>query len=356
MKPRPADIDALLDAPPASLRLLLLYGPDAGLVTARARRAMAAIVPGDDPFRISKWSDEQLLADPPKLADDLAAMSLGGGRRVIRIQPAGDRLTALLKPLLEAAAGDTLVVAVAGELAPRSSLRRLAEAAANAAAVACYEDNAAARRALVEAQCRKAGLQIEPDALLHLVENLGADHGISLQELEKLVLYMGPADKAAAISLEDARAMVGDSAAWRIEDVADSMFLGDLRRLERNFASALQAGAGGVRILNAASAAARRLHALASQVERGANPSSAIAGQRPPVPFFRRDLVAEQLRRWPRRRLDKALAILAEAETGCKTGGGVSASGADVGLCRQAVWRIALGAAQSSRTGSPSGR
>ena len=350
MKARPGDIDRILDDPPAGVRLILLYGPDAGLVAERARRAVRAVVPdAADPFRISSHGEEQLLADPPRLADDLNAMSLAGGRRVIRIQPAGDRLCALLKPLLETASGDTLMVAVAGELGPRSSLRKLAETAAGALAVACYEDNAAARRALVQEQCRQAGLQLRPDALDHLVENLGADRGVSRQELEKLILYIGPADGGdRSVTLRDARAVVGDSAAWRIDDIADSMLLGDMERLERNFCAALQAGAGGVRILNAASASARRLHALASRVERGDSPASAIAGQRPPVPFFRRDMVAEQLRRWPRRRLDRALAILAGAETDCKTGAGA----ADISLCRQAMWRIALRASRPPAGGA----
>ena len=359
MKARPADIAPTLDNPPAGLRLLLLYGPDAGLVSARARQVVRAISADvSDPFLISKWSEEQLLADPPKLADDINAISLVGGRRVIRIQPVGDRITALLKPLLDKGDSDTLVVAMASELPPRSSLRKLAETAINAIAIPCYEDNAAARRALVLELCKRAGLQIRPDALAYLVENLGSDHGVSRQELEKLILYMGPVrGESQSVTLQDARAVVGDSAAWRIDDIADSMFLGNMARLERNFSSALHAGAGGVRILNAVGASARRMHALASQVERGVNVSSAVQSQRPPVPFFRRDMVEKQIRLWSRKSLDRVLAILTEAEAECK--GGTGGLGADIILCRQAIWRIADRAAQSSRssrTGSPSGR
>ena len=358
MKAKPADVASILKQPPAGVRLLLMYGPDAGLVSARGRQAVRAIcADASDAFLVSKWSEDQLLADPPKLADDINAISLIGGRRVIRIQPAGDRLTALLKPLLDAGDSDTLLVVMAAELPPRSSLRKLAEGAANALAIPCYEDNVVARRALVQESCRSAGLQISRDALAWLVENLGSDHGISRQELEKLILYMGPVrGESREITLQDARAVVGDSAAWRIDDIADSMLLGEMDRLERNFASALQAGASGVRILNAVGATARRIHAFASQVERGSSVSSAMQSQRPPVPFFRRDMVAEQIRRWTRRSLDRVLVILSEAETECKNGtGGI---GADVLLCRQALWRIAERAAQSSRssrTGSPAG-
>ena len=347
MKLKPAAIPATLKAPPETLRLILLYGPDTGLITARASQAVKAICPdASDPFRVSKYSEDQLLADPPKLSDDINAISLMGGRRVIRIQPAGDRLAALLEPLLQPSASDTLVVVLAGELPPRSKLRKLAEASEHAAAIPCYEDNAAARRSLIQEQCRKAGLQIEPDALAYLIENLGTDHGVSRQELEKLLLYMGESDgETKSIRLEDARAVVGDTAAWRIDDIADAMLLGRMERLERNFQSALQAGAVAIRILNAVSASARRIHALASQVEQGESPATAIGKMRPPVPFFRRDAIAEQLRRWPRKRLDRALFLLSEAEAECKSG-----AGADISLCRQAIWRIAARGNQASRS------
>ena len=353
MKPRASEINKIINAPPEDLRFILLYGPDSGLVTARAQQATAAICPDSaDPFRISRWSEDQLLGDPPKLADDINALAMMGGRRVIRIQPAGDKLATLLEPLLESTNSDTLVVALAGELPPRSKLRKLAETSPRAASIPCYEDNVSARRSLVQTQCKQAQLNIDGAALNYLVENLGSDHGVSRQELEKLVLYMGPATgEPRTITLEDVHAVIGDTAAWRIDDIADAMLLGKMDRLERNFQSALQAGAVAIRILNAVGASTRRIHALASQIDRGESPVSAIEKTRPPIPFFRKDIVAEQLRRWPRKRLDRALTLLSEAELECKSG-----AGADISLCRQVIWRIAAAGNQPSRRSSSSGR
>lgn len=349
MKAKSSDITSILKKPHAKLRVILLYGPDKGLVSFRAQQAAQAISPDtNNPFLVSKWSEDQLLKDPSKLVDDVNAISLIGGRRVICIQPVTDRFTSLLKPLLDSSTGkslsDTLVVAQAAELPPRSSLRKLAETSTDAVAIPCYEDNTASRRSLIKHQCSQANLKIHPDALAYLIENLGSDHGVSRQELEKLILYMGPSQAdTTTITLKDARAVIGDSAAWRIDDIADSMLLGNMERLERNFLSALQAGATAVHILNVASASVRRIHALASQIERGTNPASAIANQRPPVPFFRRDIVLDQLHYWQRKRLDRVLSILATAETACKSGLGV-----DISVSREAIWRIAAIKCQSS--------
>lgn len=339
MKARAGDIQRILKSPPAEVRLMLIYGPDGGLVAARARAAERGVLgEGGDPFRSARVSDEQLLADPPRLADEFAAMALTGGHRVVRIQPAGDRLTSLLKPLMaKDAPGDALLLAVAGELSPRSSLRKLAEASPAAVAIPCYADDAAARRRLILAVARDAGWEVEEDALAYGVEHMGADHGISLQELEKLRVYMGPApERGGRIGLEDMRAVIGDSGAWHIADIADDMLLGRLERLERNFNAALQAGVGGVGVLNVVASAARRTHGLVAAVDGGAKAVSVVAGARPPIPFFRRDVVVEQMRRWSRKGLDRALAILSEAELACKKAGAP-----DVALARQAIWRIA---------------
>src|SRR5258708_8949557 len=136
-------IAEFLRRPPPEIRGALLYGPDAGLVRERADLLTAAIC-GDlkDPFRISELSAAILAADPARLADEVAAMSLVGARRVVRIRDAGEALTALLAETFAGSRGDSLIVIEAGDLPARSSLRKLCEAAANAGAIACYVDSA----------------------------------------------------------------------------------------------------------------------------------------------------------------------------------------------------------------------
>ena len=54
MKIAPRSIDSFVAAPPATLRAVLVYGPDSGLVRERGKMLMRAIVDDpDDPFRIA---------------------------------------------------------------------------------------------------------------------------------------------------------------------------------------------------------------------------------------------------------------------------------------------------------------
>ena len=103
---------------------MVVYGNDDGLIAERAV-TLAKTVCEDlkDPFRVVDISGDMLKDDPARLADEFGAMSMLGGRRVIRVRPAGEESAAALENLAAASAGDALVVIEGGNLTPRSSLR-----------------------------------------------------------------------------------------------------------------------------------------------------------------------------------------------------------------------------------------
>ena len=78
-----------------------------------------------DAFNVADLSETVLLADPARLADEAAAISMMGGRRVVRVRGAGNDLADLLESFLDDPKGDALVVIEAGDLAKTSALRKL---------------------------------------------------------------------------------------------------------------------------------------------------------------------------------------------------------------------------------------
>src|SRR5947209_11687995 len=96
MRLAPARIAAFLQRPDPEIRAVLLYGPDEGLVRERAE-AVARSVCSDlkDPFRVADLTGAGLAADPARLADEAAQLSLIGGRRIVRVRGAGDALAKL---------------------------------------------------------------------------------------------------------------------------------------------------------------------------------------------------------------------------------------------------------------------
>ena len=128
MKVAPRDLGRFLRTAEASVAAVLFYGPDQGLVRERAVELITRLA-GDvrDPFRVAELTPAQLKEDPVRLADEAAALSLSGGRRVLRLREAGDGLTQALAELLAETVPAAFLVLEAGELGPRSSLRGLFE-------------------------------------------------------------------------------------------------------------------------------------------------------------------------------------------------------------------------------------
>jgi DNA polymerase-3 subunit delta len=134
----PPRIASFLQPPDPETRAVLLYGPDDGLVRERAGMIARTICPDlNDPFRVADLGAAALAADPARLADETAQLSLTGGRRVVRVRGAGDPLAKLFTEFLKPSPGDAFVVVEAGELPSRSALRRAFEAARLAVAIGC---------------------------------------------------------------------------------------------------------------------------------------------------------------------------------------------------------------------------
>ncbi|MYE00469.1 MAG: DNA polymerase III subunit delta [Alphaproteobacteria bacterium] len=309
----------LRNALPPDLLAVVLYGPDEGQVRERARLLAGKTVEDiQDPFRVATLSGMDLKADPALLADEAAAISLAGGKRLVRLRSAGDDCTTALKAVLDGPAADALIVVEAGELTPRSTLRRLAESHDRAAALPCYADDENAVSRLIEHTVRNSGARIEPDALAFAVSHLGNDRATTRMEAEKLALFAG---EGGTIALEDAVACIGDSAALSLDDIAFAAGAGDLAGLSTALDRAAAEATASVTILRAAGRHFQRLDAVQTLVAGGMDARTAMARLRPPVFFRRQAAFRSQLRRWPQGRILAALARLNRAEIECKTTG-----------------------------------
>lgn len=326
--------DRFVRAPGAGMRAALVYGPDAGLVNERAL-ALVRTIAGDppDPFRVVELAAARVEEDAAILADEAAAIAMTGGRRVVRIRAAGDRLGEVLAAFLEAPPGDGFVVVEAGELRPRSALRRAFEQARNGAALACYADDEESLAAFVRAALAELGVGVDDEAVRYLASVLGGDRQLNRREIEKLALYAAGEGR---VDLEAARACVGDSAARTLEDLAFAAAGGEGPELDRALARAFAAGATAVAVLRALASHLGRLQRAGALVDAGRPLEAAMAALRPPPFFKRKDAFARQAQRWPRDGLSEAIVIVSQAELHCKSTGLP-----DRAVCAHAAARIA---------------
>lgn len=322
MKIEPRQVDAFLRKPDARIRGVVVYGSDDGLIAERAAQLARGVCEDlNDPFRVVDIAGDVLKGDPARLADEFSAMSLMGGRRVIRVRPAGEESSTALQNLVEAGAGDALIVLEGGNLTPRSSLRALAETEDTLAALPCYPDSEEDLERLVKSTATAHGFSVEEDALAWIVERLGGDRGQTRSEIDKLMLYMVGAESK-AISVRDGAAVMGDSSSMEIDDVVAATFDGDLVTLDRALDRVFAEGGNPVQLVRALQRHADQLHLVLGHAAHGGNPESAMLNARG-LPRFGpvRRRFENHLRSWPIGRLGEALKRILEAELECKSTG-----------------------------------
>jgi len=331
-------IAAFLAAPDPAVRAALVFGPDAGLVRERADRIAGAICPDlADAFRVAELDGDRLAMDEARLNDEAASLSLAGGRRLVRVRGGDDGLGAIFDRFCKTPPpGNAFVLVEAGDLPPRSSLRRAFEGAKQAAALACYRDGPREIGELARESFAARNIKLKPEAAQYLAAHLGGDRMVSRSELEKLALYVGD---GGVVGENEAIAAVGDAAELSIDDVVFAAADGDAAQLERALNRAFGEGAQPVTVLRAALRHFQRLHLSGARIAAGSGEEDALARLRPPVFFRLIERFKRQLRTWKPARAAAALETLDEAERQAKTTGLPPET-----VCRAALLRIARGA------------
>ena len=308
---RGKDIDSFLARPDAGRPIILLYGPDSGLVRERADALMASAVDDpNDPFSLVRLDGDELAAEPSRLVDEAMTVPLFGGRRAIRVKAGSRSFASGVETLTDSPIKDCRIVIEAGELRPEAPLRKICERAKNAVAIACYPDTERDLAKLIDDELRLSNLKIAQDARATLMSLLGGDRQASRNELRKIVLY---AHGQREITLDDVMAVVSDASDFKLDPIVDGAFAGQPAMVESEFAKAMIAGTYPGLIISAAQRQVAALHKAALLMEGGASASSAAESGFPRLHFSRKNVVETALRNFSATRLVQVMDQLATA-------------------------------------------
>src|SRR5262245_9093525 len=216
------DIDSFVARPDPSRAVVLVFGPDAGLVSERVDALVKASVDDPaDPFALVRLDGDTVASDPARLVDEATTVPLFGGRRAIRLRAGSRNIVPAVEAVLAAPLRDCRVVIEAGALKRNAPLRALVERAKTAVALPCYADAARDLARVVDEELRAADLSITPDARETLLPLLGGDRRASRAELRKLTLY---AHGRGQIEIDDVMAVVADASALALDTLVDAAF------------------------------------------------------------------------------------------------------------------------------------
>ncbi len=303
-------VEAFLRKPDPHCRVVLVYGPDAGLVSERMETLAKLFVDDpNDPFQLVRLDGDDIAGDALRLADEAHTVPLFGGRRAIRVRTGSKNLAPSLAPLLATPPQDAVVLVEAGDLPPKNPVRSAVEASPHAAALPCYADEARDLPRIVEAGLAEHGLRIEEEARGFFISLLGADRLSTRSEIEKLGLY---ARGRGVVKLADVEAVMADTGAVNLDAVIDSVFTGDAATLDAMLRRCLDEGSDPGMLVGAVLRHAYVLQKARIAIESGTDFTTAEGAAR--MHFKRKDAFRKQLRNWTAAALDDATARLAETQ------------------------------------------
>ena len=311
--------DSFLAKPDPKIKAVLVYGPDEGLVRERIAILGKTVVEDlNDPFNVIELNGDQIKDNPAILSDEVFAISMMGGRRLVRIRDAAEANAKTLESVLEEADKiDHLILIQGGDLSPKSSLRKWAEKSKVAASLPCYVEDERDVAKFLGRFFSENGKRINADALGLASAILTGDRALVRQEAEKILIYKG--DDTNPITFEDITACLGESNAETLDQLTQYIASGRPKDLEDTLSFLYSEGANAVMILRVVQNYFRRLYITHGRM-KNASFEQAIAKLYPPVFFKLKAGFQQHLRMWPIKGVQGALSQLNEAEGRIKSG------------------------------------
>lgn len=339
MKIAPAQQEAFVKTP-KECRAFLLYGPDEG----RARSLSLQLVrkflgQKFDPLNLTEITGESLSEDPARLTDELSSFTLMGGDRAVLLRHVSNDAAKIVEAALT---GETPpvwpLIITAGDLRPTSRLRKFFEASKEFAALACYHDDARKVTQILAEEMRGRSISCEQGVIPMLASHLGNDHGITLQEIEKIDLFLG---EERHLSMENALMLSGDNSDHTLDELFHAICSG-AGNLETTLTRCFNEGMAPIAIYRMLSAHLQKLLSIQSMMANGMAQKAAF--MRHGVFFKQEPLIGQQIRYWNKPALKRAIQAVLEAERQTKAGHLPAEM-----ICRNLLHKLALHASQYAR-------
>lgn len=320
------EVDRFLKSPDPAVRAAVIHGKDRSGVAERAVTLCKAITPDlNDPFNVTLLTDSDIDGDEARLEEALTALSMIGGRRLVRVRLGGEKasvdkmVAAALKAHADGAFNpEAMLVVEAGALGRDSALRKAAEASPAAVGIACYEDETGdvARMTREALAADKVGLT--GDALDRFVARLPRERGLMRQEIERLALYIGPGS-GRTLDVDELEQHLGVEPDASLSDAALQAFGARPGPAQAGLRRAFAEGESAVTAVRMAALHLGRLRRINILQDNGAGPKEAAkaAGV-----FWKQEAeMLRQARHWRLDQLDQVTDSVNAADVSAKTTG-----------------------------------
>ena len=311
MKAAKASLTAALDRPAGDVRFYLFYGPDEAGSRALAMRLLKGLGNAEKFIVVGS----AVKSDPASLADEAGAMALFGGARAIWIEPAGEEILEGVSALLDMAASESAVVAVAGALRKTSALLKLAESHPAALAHCSYVPEGRDMERVIGDLSRAVGLRVTPDIAQRLAAAANSNQAIAASELEKFALFLGAApDSPRDLDHDTLDLLSADAAEGDLMRLGDLALSGLMDALLEELGRMPGGSNDAIPVIRALQRRLLMLAPLRARVEHGDSVDGVLTSMGKALFWKDKDVVKRMLSAWSADRIANASARIATLE------------------------------------------
>ncbi len=230
MKARSYQITALLSQIQKDFDVVLFYGTDEGEIQHAFSVLKKEFNFSKEALHFITLSKDDLKKSPFLATDEANSISLIQGKKYLYVPEDASFSVQSLNHFLQNKKTDALLIIKAGNLTKSNSLRVEAEKNPRVLALACYEPTEAEVQKMVTNYLREYKKSIPSNLLSILVQKIGLNQQVIVQELDKLILYMG--DKT-TVDLNMIQSCLTDSAQPNEENFCIALADGNVTEVEK---------------------------------------------------------------------------------------------------------------------------
>ena len=331
MKITASFVPAFLKKPDKDIKhinVFLLYGKNQGAIL-RTKQLLKKRFLGKifDPLQFCHLQATELLQSPWLLEQEAKTQSMFGDIKIIHIEGANG-LWEAIKTYLKNPMPTTKIIITTNMLRPSHSLRANLEKHKNAVALPFFEETKQTIEVFIKETLTKENIKIDQSTLSYLSSLMGDDAELNRQELEKLVVYVGPKnnisqkqkhkDKNHApywMTKEDISLVLQSATSASLNHFIDAVMGGNKTEAMSIFTKLLGEGHQAQTLLISLMRHIQALHLAQNFITQGQPLARALQSAfRPPLHFKREYNVKKQLNIWGARQCEQALLLLSQTE------------------------------------------
>ena len=294
--------------------LIMFYGPNGYSIEENYKKTFDNLKgKNDEPFEAQELISKNILTETDIFYQQINSMPFGGGNSVLKINLLETESVGCLKDFLKTPIDGVKIIVKAGQLAPRSSLRKNIEKSPIAISIPIYEDSQRDLNLFIKDFFKINNFSISNSGCLKISSLMGNDKNLIKNSLELLLLYsLQQREKDISESVIDL--VLRDEKLLQTRDLCNYVGLGNVKKSLQSVYKLRLQGYQPVQFINALSSHFQKIHNVSIKRGSGIPISRAMQELKPPVFFKEKESFGKQVHLWETKKTEKVFSILNNAE------------------------------------------